>query len=112
MYEDDLWYVTGLDPQEPSNAALVITKRHVSDPFAINYDEWSALRELLAKVKGMLDDREEPQGYNIGWNVGSTGGQTVPHAHLHVVARYDDEEMANKGIRHHFKAVRNKRLTR
>ncbi len=109
VHEDDLWYFTGLDPEEGSNAGMAITKRHISTPFEINEEEWSALRRLLPKLKGMIDDRELPQGYNLGWNVGAVGEQTVPHAHLHIAARYDDEELANKGILYHFKVFRNKR---
>lgn len=109
VYEDDLWYFTGIDSDEGSNAGMAITKRHVSTPFEINGQEWLALHKLMPTLKDIIDNREEPQGYNLGWNVGLAGGQTVPHAHLHIAARYDDEELANKGIRYHFKAFRNKR---
>lgn len=109
LYEDELWYFTGLDPEESSNAGMAITKRHIATPFDINQEEWTALHRLLPRFKDIVDDRELPQGYNIGWNVGLVGGQTVPHAHLHIAARYDDEELANKGIRYHFKIFRNKR---
>lgn len=109
VYEDELWYFTGLDPKEGSNAGMAITKRHVDTPFEISEQEWIALHKLLPALKEIIDARELPQGYNLGWNVGVAGGQTVPHAHLHIAARYDDEELASKGIRYHFKAFRNKR---
>lgn len=108
-YEDELWYFTDLDAADGTNAGMAITKRHVQTPFDINAVEWNALHELLPKFKSLIDAREAPQGYNLGWNVGVVGGQTVPHAHLHIAARYDDEAMAGKGIRYHFKAQRNKR---
>lgn len=109
LYEDDLWYFTGIEKDEGSNAGLAITKRHVTSPFDINAVEWKALHALLPKFKKFIDDREQPDGYNLGWNVMPVAGQTVPHAHLHVAARYNDEEHAGKGIRYHFKAFRNKR---
>jgi diadenosine tetraphosphate (Ap4A) HIT family hydrolase len=30
----------------------------------------------------------QPDGYNIGINVGEAAGQTVAHAHLHVIPRH------------------------
>lgn len=111
LHEDDLWYFTGREPEESSNAGMAITKRHVATPFEINDQEWSALHKLLPKFKNIIDSRELPQGYNLGWNVGLTGGQTVPHAHLHIAARYGDEKLANKGIRYYFKTSRNRRRT-
>jgi diadenosine tetraphosphate (Ap4A) HIT family hydrolase len=51
----------------------------------------------------------KPQGYNIGWNVGSVGGQEIFHAHLHIIPRYEDEPLAGKGIRYWLKQPQNKR---
>jgi histidine triad (HIT) family protein len=60
-------------------------------------------------MKQFVDDKEKPDGYNIGWNVFKVAGQNVPHAHLHVLARYSDEPFAGKGIRYFFKQENNKR---
>jgi diadenosine tetraphosphate (Ap4A) HIT family hydrolase len=40
----------------------------------------------------------EPDGYTIGWNVGAVAGQEIFHAHMHVIARFDDEESAGRGL--------------
>lgn len=109
IHDSQLWYLVDMYDFEGSNAVLAITKRHVATPFDIDSKEWSALHELLPVFKSLVDAREEPQGYSLGWNVSDTGGQTVPHAHLHIAARYDDEELAGRGIRYHFKPERNKR---
>jgi diadenosine tetraphosphate (Ap4A) HIT family hydrolase len=29
-----------------------------------------------------------PEGYNVGVNVGQAAGQTVMHAHIHLIPRY------------------------
>lgn len=94
------------------NAGMAITKRHIETPFEINEAEWTSLRLLLPKLKLLLDERDLAQGYNIGWNIMPTGGQNVHHAHLHIIARYDDEPLAGKGIRFAFKGDSNKRLGR
>ena len=32
--------------------------------------------------------RYQPDGFNIGINDGRAAGQTIPHAHIHVIPRY------------------------
>lgn len=109
LYEDDLWYITDMEEGSINNAVMAITKRHIKTPFEMNGDEWTALKELLTKMKHLVDEKETAQGYNLGWNVQKTAGQNVPHAHLHLLARYDDEPLAGKGIRYAFKQIENQR---
>ncbi|MDB5161579.1 MAG: hypothetical protein JWM52_87, partial [Candidatus Saccharibacteria bacterium] len=110
LFEDDLWYFTEMNENAISNAGMAITKRHIETPFDFDDSEWIRLREILPMLKEILDKNEPPQGYNIGWNVYPTGGQHVAHAHLHIVARYDNEPLAGKGIRYAFKDERNQRI--
>lgn len=55
----------------------------------------------------MIDREFSPEGYNIGWNAGETGGQHIPHAHLHVIPRFAEGPYAGKGIRHWLKSKDN-----
>lgn len=112
LYQDDLWYITDMEEGSINNAVMAITKRHIETPFEINEQEWHALHTLLEKMKTLVDDKDKPNGYNLGWNVYKTGGQNVTHAHLHLLARYDDEPLAGKGIRYAFKQPENKRTSR
>lgn len=109
LYEDDLWYFTGRPEGAVNNSGMAITKRHIATPFEINEKEWAQLHKLLPTFKQLIDNPDKPSGYNLGWNVHATGGQHVFHAHLHIVARYDDEPLAGKGIRHAFKQESNRR---
>lgn len=109
LYEDDLWYITDMEEGSINNAVMAITKRHIATPFEINKQEWAHLRGLLQQMKKLVDDKEQPAGYNLGWNIHATGGQNVAHAHLHLLARYEDEPLAGKGIRYAFKQADNVR---
>ena len=55
---------------------------------------------ILLKVKEYLDNKYHPDGYNIGFNVLEAGGQSVMHAHMHVIPRYKgDVENPKGGVR-------------
>ena len=86
---------------------VIIPKSRVSTPFELSAKEWSDTRELLLKVKEYIDATYKPDGYNIGWNVGEAGGQSVQHAHLHILPRYNDEPFAGRGIRSWLKKPEN-----
>lgn len=109
LYEDKNWYYMEFDDKEIKNSGMAITQRHIETPFELSQDEWKALFKLMPKFK-ILIDKHSPDGYNIGWNVGSSAGQNVMHAHLHFVPRYLDEPLAGKGIRYAFKQLENKRV--
>lgn len=100
LAENDLAYA--LFDKFPVNAghALIIPKRHVAHYFELSPDEKAACWQLLDEVKGLLDADFQPQGYNIGVNVGETAGQTVMHVHLHLIPRYQgDVENPRGGVR-------------
>jgi superfamily II DNA or RNA helicase/diadenosine tetraphosphate (Ap4A) HIT family hydrolase/HKD family nuclease len=67
--------------------ALVIPKRFVSTWWELTAPEQHDLIDLVAVVKGLLDVRLNPDGYNVGFNSGTAAGQTVDHVHVHVIPR-------------------------
>jgi len=55
---------------------------------------------LVRQLKRMLEEQFKPQGFNIGVNCGEAAGQTVSHAHIHLIPRYTgDVESPRGGIR-------------
>ncbi|MFI0398678.1 MAG: HIT family protein [Thiolinea sp.] len=68
--------------------SLIIPKRHVASLFDLTTEEFNALYELLHTTRQQLDAEYQPEGYNVGVNVGETAGQTVFHLHVHVIPRY------------------------
>ena len=90
-------------------AGIIVPKIHRETAFDLTKEEWHATYELLQEVKQYLDEHYRPSGYNLGWNCGEIAGQHIPHAHFHVLPRYEDEPLAGKGIRYMFKGEKNKR---
>lgn len=101
------YLLTNPDPVLP-DSLMILPLRHVATPFELSPEEWLETQQLLLAAKTYLDARGAT-GYSLGWNVGEVGGQTVAHAHMHVIARFDDEPLAGKGIRHHLKQDANRR---
>lgn len=87
---------------------MVLPIRHAETPFDLTEEEWAATRDLLVEAKRVLAPGK-PDGYTVGWNVHPVGGQTIPHAHLHVIGRFADEPLAGKGLRHALKQPENRR---
>jgi diadenosine tetraphosphate (Ap4A) HIT family hydrolase len=67
---------------------LVIPFRHTSDFFSLTQDERKATMDLVIQCRELIEENFRPAGYNIGFNVGEAGGQTVMHCHCHVIPRY------------------------
>ncbi len=81
--------------------ALVIPRRHVADYFRMHPEEKSACWELVEWVRQYLLDRYQPTGINVGFNCGRSAGQTIYHAHIHVIPRYDGDTLNPRGgVRH------------
>jgi diadenosine tetraphosphate (Ap4A) HIT family hydrolase len=66
---------------------LVIPKRHVASLFDLTDEEQAAIWRLVAQVRGQLASELQPDAFNVGVNDGPAAGQTVLHAHVHVIPR-------------------------
>ena len=76
---------------------LVVPRRHVSNYFELTEKEQMNMWILVNKVKGFLDSFYEPDGYNVGINIGETAGQSVPHVHIHIIPRYKGDVANPRG---------------
>ena len=74
-------------PLNPGHC-LVISRRHVADFFDLEAEEQGAVLALVAEMRAVLSSRHHFDGLNVGLNVGAAGGQTIEHAHWHVIPRY------------------------
>ena len=79
---------------------LIVPKRHAEAYFDATEEEVAAIHQLIHKGKHFIDQEYQPDGYNIGVNIGEYGGQTVMHLHVHLIPRYKgDIEDPRGGIR-------------
>jgi diadenosine tetraphosphate (Ap4A) HIT family hydrolase len=87
-------------PVTPAHS-LVIPRRHVADGLALHQPEWNAVVELLKLRREQLSAQDATiSGWNVGLNSGEAAGQTVFHAHWHLIPRRDgDCEEPRGGVR-------------
>jgi diadenosine tetraphosphate (Ap4A) HIT family hydrolase len=93
--------------EPPAGSVMVIPRAHRETPWDLTQEEWAATHELLNTMRREVQQSHGADGWNVGWNVGPVGGQSVSHAHCHLVPRYRDELHAGKGLRWWFKQPEN-----
>jgi diadenosine tetraphosphate (Ap4A) HIT family hydrolase len=81
--------------------SLVIPRRHVADGMALHQPEWNGVVALLKQRRELLCAQDATiSGWNVGLNSGEAAGQTVFHAHWHLIPRRDgDCEQPRGGVR-------------
>lgn len=79
---------------------LIIPKRHVASFFECTAEEVLAIYKLLHEGEKLINKQLNPDGYNIGINIGEDSGQSIFHVHVHLIPRYKgDVENPKGGIR-------------
>ena len=80
--------------------ALIVPKRLVSNYFDLTLKEQTACWIVVNKVRNILQEKYNPDGFNVGININEDAGQTISHCHIHVIPRYKgDVENPRGGIR-------------
>jgi ATP adenylyltransferase len=72
-----------------SGHLLIAPVRHVGDFGELADEESLEIHRLAHRGMGALAAVFEPQGYNLGWNLGRIAGAGITdHVHLHLVPRW------------------------
>jgi len=86
-------------PVNPGHV-LIVPKRHIASFFDATFEELQSINLLIFRVKEILDPKLNPDGYNIGVNVGFAAGQTIFHLHFHIIPRFKgDVDNPRGGVR-------------
>jgi ATP adenylyltransferase len=71
---------------------LVAPYRHAPTPVECTPEERAQVMELLTLGQQALSRAMNPQGFNIGFNIGKCSGAGVPgHIHAHIVPRWNGD---------------------
>ena len=79
----------------------MIPRRHVADGMALHQPEWNAVVDLLKRGREQLSAQDAAICcWNVGLNSGEAAGQTVFHAHWHLIRRREgDYQQPRVGVR-------------
>jgi diadenosine tetraphosphate (Ap4A) HIT family hydrolase len=97
LAEDRIWLQTDsafalVDnfPVSPGHT-LVIPGDHVEAVSELPENDVNELWSLVAHVRKLLLEKYKPDGFNIGINEGKAAGQTIAHAHIHIIPRFNGD---------------------
>jgi diadenosine tetraphosphate (Ap4A) HIT family hydrolase len=77
---------------------LVMPKRHAKTFFDLFEPERRAINQLLDELRAEIMKKDATvSGFNIGMNSGAAAGQTVGHAHLHLIPRRQGDVQNPRG---------------
>lgn len=93
LYEDqDFRVILDLGPASKGHA-LILPKEHYANIYEIP-DELASKAIILAKkMAGIMTRALNCDGFNIVQNNGEPAGQTVFHFHMHLIPRYEDDQV-------------------
>ena len=65
--------------------------------YELTVTEQNVIWKLVSEVRQRLLTDLKPDGFNIGLNDGLAAGQTVMHAHVHVIPRWSGDVSDPRG---------------
>ena len=71
--------------------ALVMPKEHFGNLYELPDDWCQKAFSLAKKMAGQMTEKLHCDGFNLVQNNGATAGQTVPHFHIHLIPRYEND---------------------
>jgi ATP adenylyltransferase len=97
---EELGSVVAIKDQYPvtDGHLLVITRRHTPDYFTMTSKERADAQDLLRILRNKIaEDDTSVTGFNVGANCGESAGQTIWHAHVHLIPRRDGDTPNPRG---------------
>jgi ATP adenylyltransferase len=77
---------------------LVLPKRHTPDWFSMTENEKRDADALIRMLQKRLSESDRTiTGFNVGINSGESAGQTIFHAHIHLIPRRDGDTPNPRG---------------
>lgn len=68
--------------------SLIIPKKQVRSIFDLDANEYHGCMDLIKDLSIFLANEFKTTAFNIGINNGLEAGQTIAHAHIHIIPRY------------------------
>jgi diadenosine tetraphosphate (Ap4A) HIT family hydrolase len=101
IIENDFCYARWDNSPVSNGHAEIVPKKHIESFFDLDKSQIEQVYSLICDVKNLIQEKYNPDGYNIGINDGESAGRTIHHLHIHLIPRYKgDVEDPRGGVRH------------
>ncbi|MBT3538740.1 HIT family protein [Candidatus Parcubacteria bacterium] len=70
---------------------IVIPKVHAETYFDLNEELLTSFSNGVKRAMENVQNKLQPDGFNVGWNQNKVAGQVVPHLHMHIIPRYEGD---------------------
>ncbi len=92
LYEDDdVLAFLDINPANEGHS-LIIPKKHHEKLNDIPVETLKKMIEVVQKVSKAIEKEMKPQGYNLLMSNGECAEQVIPHAHIHIIPRYNTDK--------------------
>lgn len=93
LYEDeDFRVILDLGPASKGHA-LILPKEHYASLYELDDEVASKVLVLAKKLITTMTEILHCDGYNLVQNNGEAAGQTVHHFHMHLIPRYENDNV-------------------
>jgi histidine triad (HIT) family protein len=101
IYEDSNIFV--LMDKYPINIGhtLVIPKIHYNNILLMPHEEVGRLYSFVPTIAKAVVSAVNADGFNVGQNNGRAANQIVPHVHIHIIPRFNDDSPDGKWPNRH-----------
>lgn len=82
--DDEVVAFEDIFPQGPVHV-LVVPTRHLDSLHDLTADDRDLLWRCVEVAQQIATDRGTADGYRLATNIGTKGGQAIPHLHFHVL---------------------------
>lgn len=92
LFEDsDLIVINDIRPSAPVHI-LILPKTHIKSIIQLEDKDKEIVSKLIYTAREMAKKRNL-SGYKLVFNVGESGGQVIPHLHLHLLGGWTDKKL-------------------
>ena len=91
IYEDDETYAfLDINPCSKGHT-VVVPKKHHDNFTSMPPEDAGSLFATVKMLTGMIEEAVSATGSNVGLNNKPAAGQVVPHVHVHIIPRFDED---------------------
>ena len=100
VYEDDICLAFLDLSQATYGHTLVIPKKHYDNILTVDDETLAHLFKIVKKLSKQIMEKLGADGLNVLTNTNEVAGQTVHHFHIHILPRYNKNELKINFIDH------------